>query len=432
MGSVIALGTLLLALPAAAADARGVGLLVAFFTATSAVCVTGLIVVDTPGAFSGFGQLVILLLIQVGGLGYMTMSTLVAITLGRKVGLHSRVWLQESMNLGSRSDLLKFTAAVWLVTLAFELAGALVLTVRWWADFGPARAAWLGLFHSVSAFNNAGFSLFSTSLIAWHGDVVVNATIGGLIVAGGLGYVVLVELARLRRGRRLSLHSQLVLGVTLVLLLGGAAAVYWIERGNPATIGQQTVATGGMAALFQSLTARTAGFNTLDTAALRPATLFLLMVLMFIGAAPGGTAGGVKVTTFVVTVLALWATVRGRAEPTIRWRRLPAELVARAFLISLTAFLALNVVAGILLVTEQGDLLPTLFEAASAFGTVGLSTGVPGAPVSFVAGFSSGGQLLVCALMFIGRVGPLTMAFALAGRQAAPRVRYPEGRVLIG
>jgi trk system potassium uptake protein TrkH len=428
----IAAGTILLALPVSAAGVDRLPLLSAFFTATSAVCVTGLIVVDTPVAFSGFGEAVILVLIQIGGLGYMTLSTLVAIALGRRVGLHSQFSLQESLNLTSRRDLLKFTATVFKFTLGFELVAAAILAVHWSGQFGWGTAAWQGLFHAVSAFNNAGFSLFSTSLMDSRGDVLVNAVIAILIVAGGLGYLVLIEVARYRRARPLSMHSKLVLTMSAVLIVVGTLAILLLERGNAASLGQLPAPEAAMAALFQSVTARTAGFNTLDVGALRPATLFLMMILMFVGASPGGTGGGVKVSTFSVTVLALWATIRGYREPTVFGRRLPADLVARAFFVSLTAFLALNVAAGLLLVTEGGELLRTLFESTSAFGTVGLSTGLTGMPLSLTGGYSTAGQLVICALMFIGRVGPLTVAFALAGRVAAPRVRYPEGRVLIG
>jgi trk system potassium uptake protein TrkH len=396
------------------------------------VCVTGLVVVDTPHAFSGFGQAVVLLLIQIGGLGYMTLSTLVLVALGRRVSMNEQHSLQESLNLSSRSDILRFAVTVIKLTLAFEFAGAAILAIRWWGDFG-IDALWLALFHSVSAFNNAGFSLFSNSLMDWRGDVVVNLTIMTLIAAGGIGYLVLTELGRYRRnGDALGLHTRFVLTLTAVLIAGGTAAILVTERGNPATLGPMGWPGAILAAAFQSVTTRTAGFNTLDMAALQPATYFLMLILMFIGGAPGGTAGGVKISTFGVTVLALWATIRGKGEPTVFWRRIPADLVARAFFVSLIAFLAVNVVTGVLLVREGGDLLRTLFEAVSAFGTVGLSTGVAGTFVSLSASFSETGQFLICLLMFMGRIGPLTLAFALASRRTPTRVGYPEGRVLIG
>lgn len=432
MGSVIAAGAVLLALPIASATGESLGFSSAFFTATSAVCVTGLIVADTPSAFSAFGHAVILVLIQVGGLGYMSLSTAVALALRGRLSIGAQAGLQESLNLGSRRDLARFMLAVFKLTLAFEMAGAALLALRWWSEFGPLRAAWFGLFHSVSAFNNAGFSLFPNSLMNWRGDLLVNLVVTALIISGGLGYLVLIEVGRYSRERRLSLHTRLVLVLTAALIGGGTVVLFYVEGANPGTLGDAPRAEALLAAFFQSVTARTAGFNTVDVGALRPASLFLLLILMFVGGAPGGTAGGVKVSTFGVTVMALWATVRGLREPVVLWRRLPAELVARAFFISLIGFLALNCVAGVLLLTEGLELLPTLFEATSAFGTVGLSTGIPGHPVSLTGGFSEPGRLLIAALMFAGRVGPLTLAVALAGRRFVPRVGYPEGRVLIG
>jgi trk system potassium uptake protein TrkH len=423
MAGVIVLGTVLLALPISATGPGALGWSAAFFTATSAVCVTGLIVVDTPTALSGFGQVVLLGLIQIGGLGYMTLSTFIAILLGRRVSMNEQRSLQESLNLESRRDVARFAMTVVKVTLAFEAVGAVLLWFRWWPHYGVADAAWLGLFHSVSAFNNAGFSLFSNSLIDWRADITVNLVIMTLIVAGGIGYLVLADIGRWRERRALSMHSRFVMVLSASLIVLGAAGIFLVERHNGITV---------LTAVFQSVTARTAGFNSIDISALRPATYFFLLVLMFIGGAPGGTAGGVKVSTFGVTVLALWATIRGAGEPTVMWRRIPADLVARAFFICLIGFLALNLVTGVLLVIEGTDFVRTLFEAASAFGTVGLSTGMPGTPLSLSASFSEAGKLLVCLLMFMGRVGPLTLAFALALRRTAPRVRYPEGRVMIG
>lgn len=432
LAGVILVGTLLLEMPIAGAGGQSVGWSAAFFTATSAVCVTGLVVVDTPTAFSGFGQAVILTLIQIGGLGYMTLATFVAMVVGRAVSMNEQASLQESLNLDSRKDVSRFAMTVVKVTLAIEAVGALVLWIRWWPQFGAGDAAWLGVFHSVSAFNNAGFSLFSYSLMDWRGDLVVNGVVMGLIVAGGLGYLVLTDVWRYRVRRALTLHSRFVFALTGVLLIVGALGLYLVERGNSATLGGIPRAEAVLAAVFQSVTARTAGFNTIDMSALSAPSYLLFLILMFIGGGPGGTAGGIKISTFGVTVMALWATIRGSTEPSVLGRRIPADAVARAFFISLIAFLSLNVVAGVLLVIEGTDLLRTLFEAASAFGTVGLSTGVPGTPLSLSASFSEPGRLLVCLLMFMGRVGPLTLAFALAARAAAPRVRYPEGRVLIG
>ena len=427
----IAIGTLLLRLPVSATR-EPLSLLDAFFTSTSAVCVTGLIVVDTPNDLSLFGQLVVLLLIQIGGLGYMTITTVAGVALGRSLTVHDRLTLQEALNVETMEGLARFALTVLKLTLIFELAGAALLTARWAGEFGLARGAYYGLFHAVSAFNNAGFALFSDSLMRYRGDWLINIVVTTLVICGGLGFVVLTEVGRARRYRRLSAHTRLVLALAAALIVSATCIILLVERHNPDTLGSLSFGDALLAAYFQAVIPRTAGFNTIDIGAMLPASLFLLIILMFIGAAPGGTGGGVKTTTFSITVAALWAMVRGSTEPTLFQRRLPPALIARAFSICLLGFLALNVVAGMLLVTEGRELLETLFETTSAFGTVGLSTGEAGAPVSLVGHFSRTGKLLVAAMMFMGRVGPLTLAVAVARRGAPARIRYPEGKILVG
>jgi len=424
-------GTLLLWLPVSAGAGRHTSLLDALFTATSAVCVTGLIVQDTPRHFSAFGHVVILLLIQAGGLGYMTISTVLAAALGRSVTLQERLTLQEGLNVQGLDGLLRFAFTVLKLTLVFELTGTVILAARWWGELGPGGAIWFGLFHAVSAFNNAGFALWSDSLIRWRGDIVVNLVVTLLIIFGGLGFFVMAEL--LQRRARLSVHTRLVLVSSALLLAVGTLGIYLLESGNPATLGPLPEGERWLAAWFQSVTPRTAGFNTLIYGAMTAPALFLTMALMFIGASPGSTGGGVKTTTFSITVAALWATLRGDDEPHVFGRRLGADVVARAFFVSLIAFLALNAVAGVVLLTESRDLMHTLFEVTSAFGTVGLSMGEGGAPVSLSAFFSPLGKMLMIVMMFVGRLGPLTLGFALARRATMqPRLRYPEGKVLIG
>ena len=388
--------------------------------------------VDTPNDLSVFGQAVVLLLIQAGGLGYMSITTVVAVAIGKQLTVHERLTLQEALNVQTMDGLIRFVLNVFKLTLAFEIIGTLVLAFRWMGQMGLGRALYFGLFHSVSAFNNAGFALFSDSLMGFRDDPIVNATILTLIVCGGLGFVVLTELGRFGQTRRLSVHTRLVLAMSAVLVVGTTVAIFVLEHRNPQTIGNLGLSQGLLASFFQAVTPRTAGFNTLDIGAMMPATLFLLMVLMFIGAAPGGTGGGIKVTTFGITVAALWATVRGGQEVTVFKRLLPPELIARAFFISLIAFLALNGVAALLLITEERALLPTLFETVSAAGTVGLSTGEAGAPFSLAGHFSPVGKLLLIATMYMGRIGPLTLAVAVARGGTPPRVRYPEGKILVG
>jgi trk system potassium uptake protein TrkH len=431
---IILAGGVLLSLPFAAAPGRHVSILDAFFTSVSAVCVTGLISVDTPVDLSLFGQIVVLLLIQAGGLGYMTLSTVFAAALGRSVTLQERLTLQEALNVQNMEGLVRFARTVLRLTLAFELAGALILALNWWPTLGLGRALWYGLFHAVSAFNNAGFALWSDSLISWRGDVVVNAVVTALIIAGGLGFFVWAELLGGRKHEiKRSVHTRLVLAATAALLVGGTVAFLALEWFNPATLAPLSLKDKLLTAWFQSVTARTAGFNTIDIGAMTVPSLFVMMALMFIGASPGSTGGGVKTSTFAITLAALWATVRGQDDTVVFKRRLAPELVAKAFFVSLIAFVAMNGVAWLLLLTEGRDLLKTLFETVSAFGTVGLSMGENGAPVSLSAFFSPIGKVLVMLIMFVGRLGPLTLAIAVARRSAAQaKLRYPEGKILVG
>lgn len=428
---LIAVGTVLLWLPISAGRAP-ISLVNALFTSTSAVCVTGLNVLDTPLDLSPFGQLVLLLLIQAGGLGYMSLTTIVAVALGRTLSVHERLTLQEALNVQSMEGLVRFTVGILKLTLGFELAGAFILTLRWASELGLGKAAWFGLFHAVSAFNNAGFALFSDNLIRYRGDWIVNGVIAALIMIGGIGFVVLAEIGRRRHGTKLTIHTRLALTMTALLVVGGTLTIYALEVGNPRTLGPLGVGERWLAAFFQAVTPRTAGFNTLDIGAMTQPALFVILALMFIGAAPGGTGGGVKITTFGITVAALWSTVRGLEDTNIFRRRLSQTLVARSFFICLMAFLAMNAAAGVLLITEGRLLLPTLFEATSAFGTVGLSTGHPGSPLSLAGHFTPLGKLVLIAMMFMGRIGPLTVAVALAQRREKPRIRYAEGKVLVG
>jgi trk system potassium uptake protein TrkH len=434
IAGLITAGGILLSLPVSAAPGRAVSVLNAFFTSTSAVCVTGLVVVDTPNDWSLFGQVVLMLLIQAGGLGYMTISSLIMLAFGRHISIHERITLADALNVNSMEGLLRFTWTVALVTFAFEGVGALLMAPRFAQDVGWARGLWFGLFHAVSAFNNAGFALFSDNLVRYRGDVTINLVITTLIISGGLGFFVLSGILRLRKRAAvvMSVQSKLVLATTAVLLAGGTISILALEWTNPKTLGPLGVGGKLLAAYFQAVTPRTAGFNTISIGDMTAPALFLTILLMFIGASPGGTGGGVKTTTFGVMVASIMATVRGRRDTLVFKRRLAPDLVARAFAISAIAFLAVVAVTGLLLVAEHRDLLATMYETTSAFGTVGLSMGFPGGVLSLSGLFGPGGKLLIMFMMFMGRVGPLTLAIALAGSAAPPRVRYPEGKVLIG
>lgn len=425
--SVILSGAFLLSLPMASATGRATPFIDALFTATSAVCVTGLVVVDTATHWSRFGHVVILVLIQIGGLGFMTLSTLAAILLGRRIMLHQRLVIQEALNQVSLKGIVRLTRAVVIFTAVIEGAGAVLLTWHWWGQYPPGEAVFQGIFHAISAFCNAGFDLKGDfrSLTAYRTDVLVNLVITSLIILGGLGFAVLVEFINWPHEKHLSLHSRIVVKVTLLLIIVGTLFIFLAESNNPATLAGKGLQEKILASYFQAVTPRTAGFNTLPIAALRPATLFVIVLLMFIGASPGGTGGGIKTTTFVTLFLAVVATVRGKSQTEVGNRSLPGGLVLKSLAI---AFLSLSLVVVItiaLLLSEGKELLPTLFEVTSAFGTVGLSMGL-------TTELSVVGRLLITALMFAGRVGPLTIAVAVAQRQQPNHVRFPEETIMVG
>lgn len=424
---VILFGAILLTLPAASADGQGTRFIDALFTSTSAVCVTGLVVVDTGTHYSVFGQIVIMLLIQIGGLGFMSIATLYAIILGKKITLKERILLQEAFNQINLEGIVRLVKYVLQVTFAIEGIGALILAVRWSFDLGWKKAIYFGIFHSVSAFNNAGFDLFGrySSLVGYVGDVTVNLVIMSLIVLGGLGFAVLSELY-INRGKKLSLHSFIVLRTTVVLILAGAVLIYFLEVGNPKTLGPLDPLTRVLASLFQSVTPRTAGYNTLSIGDLRDSTLLLTIVLMFIGASPGSTGGGIKTTTFVAVLLSIRAAFSGKQDVVVRERTIPQELIQKAFVVSLLALLLVLVVTAILTLTEKAGFLALLFDTTSAFATVGLTTGI-------TPSLTDIGKLALTFTMYAGRVGPLTVAVALAQRrETSVHLKYPEEKILIG
>ncbi|MFW5896465.1 MAG: TrkH family potassium uptake protein [Bacillota bacterium] len=426
---VILIGTALLSLPAATAGSQSASPTTALFTATSAVCVTGLIVEDTATYWSVFGQVVILLLLEIGGLGIMTMSTGVALVLGRRVTLRSRLMIREAMGELSLQGMVRLVRYVLAIALSFQAVGFITLTARLSADYPLGRAAFLGLFHSVSAFNNAGFDLFSTSLEGFVSDPYVNGIIMILIVSGGLGFTVIAELFRRQvRGYRgpLSLHARVVLMTSGVLLAAGTVFFFFSEAGNPETMGELGPLGRVLSAMFTAVTPRTAGFNTLPTGSLRSASLFFLILLMFIGGSPGSTAGGVKTTTVFSMVARIWGTIRGSEDVQVLGRRLPKQILHHSLaIVVLSAALVFFGTLG-LLVFEGFTISDSLFEVTSAFGTVGLSTGVTPDLGLF-------GRLLITGMMFAGRVGPLTLTLALGRNPSKGNLfRYPEEEVMIG
>lgn len=431
----ILVGTGLLMLPYATAVGESPPLIDALFTATSAVCVTGLIVVDTPHFWSPFGHGVILALIQVGGLGYMTVSTFIALLLRRRVSLRERLVLQKAVGMLTLEGVVRFLKRVVLITLLVEGVATVILTLRFAVEHSIGQAFFLGLFHAISAFNNAGFSLFSDNLAGYVADPVVNLTVVVSVILGGIGYLVINELLERRRERvreRLSVHTRLVLGTTAALLVGGVLLFLLLEWNNPKTLASLGIPERLLAASFQAVTARTAGFNTVGISVLRETTLFMLIVLMFIGASPGGTGGGIKTTTCGTVLVALWRRLRGDHEINLMGRRLPQKVLNDAFILSGLSFIYVIVVTLTLMVSEGHSYLSTLFEVTSAFGTVGLSTGAPGLVTSLCSLFSAFGKIAIAGTMLVGRMGPLTLGAALLSKEPTPSYRLLEEQVLIG
>lgn len=424
----VAVGTLLLWLPVARAEEGSAPFLTALFTATSAVCVTGLVVVDTPSYWSGFGEAVILTLIQLGGFGLMTFASLLGLLVSRRLGLSSRLNPEIHMKTVGSGDVRSVLVGVARISVAIESAVALVLAVRFMSSYdeSPGRALYLGLFHAVSAFNNAGFALYSDSLVGFATDAWVVLPVIAAVVVGGLGFPVLYELAREYRGaRRLSLHTKLVLSSTAFLLAAGTLFVTANEWGNDATLGSLDLRGKLMNGFAQAVMPRTAGFNTLDIGAMRESSWLGLDVLMFIGGGPAGTAGGIKVTTFAVLVFVVWSEARGNPHVHVFDRTIGHRAQAQALTVVLLGITC--VVAGTWSILELTDFSTdqVLFEVVSAFGTVGLSTGITG-------DLPDAAQLVVVALMFVGRVGPVTLVAGLALRESRGSMGYPEGRPIIG
>src|SRR3989441_3260988 len=432
--SVILLGSLLLMTPFASTG-RAVRFIDALFTMTSAVCVTGLIVLDTPKDFTIFGQLVILAGIQLGGLGYSTMATLLLLALGRRIGLRQRMMMMEVLNTLSMEGLVRFVKVIVAITLIAEGVGALILAARFSFEMDVLRALYFGIFHSVSAFNNAGFSLFSENfaLRAYRTDLTINLTITTLIVLGGIGFLVYRDILENLRGHRfrLSTHTKLAVLVSVLLIVGGTVGIWAFEVQNEKTLAPMPFGDQVLVAYFHSISARTAGFNTIDIGLVGTATLYFLILLMIVGASPGGTGGGIKTTTFGSICAAIWATLKGRADVMMFHRRIRPEMHHKAFGLSALAFGLVTAFTMILSYLENQKFIRIMFEVASAAGTVGLSTG-DGGVLSLSALFSDFGRFIIIITMFLGRLGPLTVGLFAVKRHEDWHYRYPEARVVIG
>ncbi|MED4203656.1 TrkH family potassium uptake protein [Neobacillus mesonae] len=425
--ALIFLGTCLFMIPAATKDRHHLSFIDALFEATSAVCVTGLGVVDTGTTFTLFGQIVLLILVQLGGWGFMTSGILTFILLGKRIGFKQRLLLQQSMNAFSLQGIIKLVQKVIVITLIVEAIGAIFLAIRWSQEMSMGKAIYYGIFHSISAFNNAGFGLEPDNLSKWVGDPTVNLVITSLFIIGGVGFFVVADIFEKRNIFKFSLHTKIVLTVTLILNVVSTLIIFALEYNNPATLGGLGTTEKWWAAYFQGVVTRTAGFNTIDIGQMTPSSLVLMVGLMFIGAAPGSTGGGIKVTTFALLLLALWSVLTNKQDINVFKRRVPASQVFRALSIAVSSMIFIFIIFFSLTITERGaDVTAIIFETVSAFGTVGLSTGLTG-------DLSHMGRILITIMMFIGRVGPLTMAFALAIRSnKVSKIRYAEEKILIG
>ncbi|WP_410996208.1 TrkH family potassium uptake protein [Paenibacillus sp. TH7-28] len=424
---IILLGSLLLMLPISSTTGETLPFVDALFTATSATCVTGLVVRDTGTYFSTFGQVVIMLLIQVGGLGFMTMATLFSLVLKRKISLKDRLILQEAMNQNTMEGIVRLIRKVLMYSLVIESCAALLFAIRWAFDMPLGRALYFGVFHAVSMFNNAGFDLFGgyRSLTMYVADPIVNFVAMFLIVSGGIGFIVMSDIMDFRRRRKLSLHSKVVLSMTAALIVVGALVIFIFEFTNSRTLAPLGWGGKFWASLFQSVTPRTAGANTLDIGALRQASQFFIIILMFIGASPSSTGGGIKTTTFTILVGAVFSMIRGRSDLVLFRYRMAQERIFKAVTITMLALFLVVAVAMVLSTTEDASFLSILFETTSAFGTVGLSMGLTGKLTVI-------GKIIISFTMFAGRLGLLTLAYALGPKKGKELYRHPEGKMIIG
>lgn len=433
---IILIGTFLLMLPQSAQHGS-VSFINALFTATSATCVTGLTVVDTGTVYSFFGQLVILCLIQAGGLGIMTFSTFFIFLVIGRFSISERDVIQETMTQAPMRNIASLLRTIFISTIIIELIGALLLAGCFLNRLSPSQACYYGIFHSVSAFCNAGFGLFPNNFVDYQSDWKINLILMMLIISGGIGFIVLHEFRRylLVRSKSLkksfSFHSKLAILITAILISGGALILFFFEMNN---VLRHLPASGKiLVPLFQSVTSRTAGFNTVDIGQLTDSSLFFLVILMFIGASPGSCGGGIKTTTAGIVIAMLAARFQNRDDVNIGHHRILNDTISKAISVTFFSIVIITMFTIILMVVEKGWVshqltrgifLESLFEVVSAFGTVGLSTGI-------TSGLSSLGKLLIVIVMFIGRVGPLTVVLAIA-RKEVPKFRYAPEKVLIG
>jgi trk system potassium uptake protein TrkH len=425
--SIVLVGAFLLTLPTSTKENVSQPFIDALFIATSGISTTGLTPVDIGSYYTLFGQLVLLVIIQIGGLGYMVFILLVAYIIGYKPSFYTRVAFQESLAGTSMGDMRRMTKKIILFTVFFELFGAVILSIYWMQEFSFSQAIYLGIFHSVSGFCTAGFGLFTNNMVSIKNNIFISLVINIICFAGAIGFFVLADITSLfnrrttkRLGPWLSLHSKLALTTAVALMVIGALFVYFTERKtNPAGNSMLT-------ATFQAISASTTtGYNSVDIGSMSPSSLLILIVLMFVGASPGSTGGGIKTTTFAIMIIALWALVTGRENVNVFKKRIPLFTIRKAFVLALTATLLVVLDMLVMLLTENGSFQQILFEIVSAFGNVGLSTGIT--PTLSIVG-----KITLTITMFIGRVGPLAIGLSMIGKPRPAKYQYSEERVYIG
>ena len=427
------LGALLLTLPISARPGQSIGFLDALFVSTSSICVTGLSTVNIGQTFSAFGQVVLLLLIQFGGLGIVTFTTMVLWLFGRRITLADRMLIQSAYNLDTLSGLVRLTMRILKVTLCLEGLGAVGYAIVFIPEYGY-RGIWYSIFHAVSAFCNAGIDLLGgNSFCGYRDNVIMNLTTVFLIIVSGLGFPVYWEVARVagprrKKGpypRKMNLQAKIVLAATLTLILAGTALTLLFEYDNPDTLGLLSWPEKGLAALFQSVTLRTAGFATIPQENFRPASCLVYLVFMFIGGSPAGTAGGVKTVTIVMLIASMLANIKGKKDVTVMNRKIADEAIRRCVAIVTFSFSVLMALTVALLAVQRSDFLDTLYEMTSAIATVGLSRGLTGA-------LYPAGKLIVTLTMYLGRIGPITLALVFNSRTPADNISYADSKVIIG
>lgn len=426
--AIILLGALILSLPISSANGEVTSFIDSLFTSTSAVCVTGLVTVDTGTHWNLFGQIIIMLLIEVGGLGFMSFTTLIAIILGKKITLRDRLALQNSMNTFDIHGIVKMVRYILIFTISVQLVGAALFATQFIPEYGPLRGAFYGIFHSISAFCNAGFDVFGNgvSMTTHNTNGVVILVASALIIIGGLGFTVWSELYSIKNIKRLSLHSKVVILMTFILVIGGATLMFLFEHKNPNTMASLSLWDKITNSLFAATTPRTAGFNSIPTDGMTTAGQFLTILLMFVGGSPGSTAGGLKTTTMGILLFTVICVIKGREDTEIFMKKISKDIVYKSLTLVFIGLSLIITVTMILSYTEVGaSFIELLYETVSAFTTAGLTLGL-------TPNLSIIGKVLIIIMMYLGRVGPLTVVLALTREKRDNGIKYPEGKILIG